>query len=75
MRLGILKKVIREAQAEGDSRWETLLDDEATLRRALLVKVRAERRARGEPEPEPVVVRLDALRLDAVRPKIGERRL
>jgi len=64
-RLSILSHVIREAQRDGDERWKKLAPQQQTINAALVERERRDRVERGQPEPKPVSVRLQTLKLKA----------
>lgn len=62
----LLQKVIRDAQAEGDPRWQghPVAQQRAIGKR--LAEAKAElRKLRGEPEPEDVVVKVKTLDMES----------
>ena len=63
LRLGLANKIIKEAQAEGDKRWEKVVPQVRRLNAALAKKLKEQRKERGELEPEPVTVGMKALDL------------
>ena len=63
MRLGLLNKIIREAQADGDPRWEEPARQQRAVNKALVKKIKEARRQAGEPEPEPVRVGMQSARM------------
>lgn len=63
MRLGLLNRIIREAQAKGDPRWKEAARQQRVVNGALVKKIKQERRERDEPEPEPVRVGMQSARM------------
>lgn len=66
-RLGLLSKIIREAQKVGDDRWEEPARQQRVVNEALVKKIKDARCQAGELEPEPVKVGMQAARLKAKR--------
>jgi hypothetical protein len=67
VRMGVLTMIIREAQADGDPRWIEAARQQRMVNEALVRKTKEARHARGEPEPDPVVVGMGPARLVARR--------
>ena len=67
MRLGLLSKIIREAQKAGDERWIEPARQQRVVNEILVRKIREARRQAGELEPEPVRVGMQSARLKAKR--------
>lgn len=63
MRLGLLNKIIREAQAKGDTRWKEAARQQRVVNKALVKKIKQGRRECGESEPEPVRVGMKSARM------------
>jgi hypothetical protein len=63
-RLGIVSKVIREAQRDGDSRWENVVPQQRKINAVLVRKIKRQHRANGT-EPEPVRVGMQPARVVA----------
>ena len=71
MRLMLLDKVIREAQAAGDSRWKEAARQQRTINEVLVGKIKEARRRAGIPEPEPINIGMQSARLKAKRLAAG----
>lgn len=67
MKLGLLNKVIKEAQAKGDVRWKNVVPQARRIKEELDRRRKEDRHQRGEAEPEPVRVGMRAARLKARR--------
>lgn len=63
MRLGLLNKIIREAQAKKDPRWREAARQQRVVNKALVKKIKEARHQRGEPEPEPVRIGMKSVRM------------
>lgn len=63
IRLGLLNKIIREAQAAGDERWKEPARQQRLVNEALVKKIKDTRRQAGELEPEPVKVGMRPARM------------
>lgn len=62
-RLAALTKIIKEAQADGDDRWEEAARQQRVVNEVLVRKIKEDRKRAGEAEPEPVKVGLRAARM------------
>ena len=71
MRLMLLDKVIREAQAAGDPRWKEAARQQRAINGVLVRKIKDARRKAGQPEPEPVNIGMQSARLKAKRLAAG----
>ena len=67
IRLAVVTKVIRGAQAEGNGRWENVIAQQRRLNEALVKKIKALRRKRGEPEPNSVTIGIKPVRVASKR--------
>ena len=63
IRLMLLDKVIREAQAAKDPRWKEAARQQRAINEVLVRKIKDARREAGQPEPEPVRIGMQPLRL------------
>lgn len=63
VRLMLLNKIIREAQAKGDPRWEEPARQQRVVNKVLVKKIKEARRLAGQPEPEPVRVGMKSARM------------
>lgn len=63
MRLGLLNRIIREAQAKGDPRWKEAARQQRVVNKALVRKIKENRRRNGEPEPSAVRVGMKSARM------------
>jgi len=67
-RLGLLNTIIREAQEAEDGRWKEAARQHRVISKVLVEKIKEARRQRGEPEPEPVKVGMQPVRLNSSAP-------
>jgi len=67
VKAAILSQVIREAQKRGDVRWKSLIPKQRKINELLVAEIKAQRKARGEPEPPPVVVGIQTIDMHARR--------
>lgn len=74
VRLGLLTKIIREAQKAGDPRWKEAVRQQRVVNEVLVRKLKEVRHQAGESEPEPVIVRMQPARLKIKRLSVSERR-
>jgi hypothetical protein len=65
LRLAIVTQVIREAQVNGDPRWENVVPQQRRINTALVRRLQRQRRDEGVPEPEPVRVAMQPARMVA----------
>jgi len=65
IRLGILDTIIREARADGDSRWKEPARQQRVINETLVRKIRERRHQKGEDEPVHVVVGVNPARMVA----------
>lgn len=63
VRLALLTQIIKEAQADGDPRWEEAARQQRVVNEVLVRKIKEARRQAGEPEPKPVMVGMQAARM------------
>ena len=63
IRLGLLNKIIREAQAKKDPRWKEAARQQRVVNETLVKKIKEARHQRGEPEPEPVRIGMKSARM------------
>jgi len=68
IRLNICNAAIDKARRDGDEKtnpegWERLVDQQRQLNKRYTEAVRRERQARGEAEPEPIVIGMKAAKL------------
>jgi len=63
IRLALLDKVIREAQAARDPRWEEAARQQRVINKVLVKKIKEARRQAGIPEPEPVNIGMRAAKI------------
>ena len=63
IRLGLLNKIIREAQKVGDDRWKEPARQQRAVNEVLIRKIKEARHQAGEPEPEPIRVGMQSARL------------
>lgn len=68
LRLSLATKIIREAQRDGDGRWENVVPQQRRLNKVLVRKLKERRLAKGKPEPPPIVVGVKAAKMVARRP-------
>ncbi|MEW5876178.1 MAG: hypothetical protein AB1752_13495 [Candidatus Zixiibacteriota bacterium] len=59
----VTDQVAREARDNGDPRWEQVADQHRRITAVLVRKIKEERKARGVPEPAPIIVCLEPARL------------
>ena len=71
MRLAVVTRVIKDAQACGDPRWENVVPQQRRLNAALVKKIKEARRGRGEPDVAPVIVRMRPLSLSVKAETLG----
>ena len=72
LRMAVLTKIIKEAQADGDERWTEAARQQRNVNEALVRKIKEVRHAKGEPEPEPVVVSMNPARLVAKKVSVWD---
>lgn len=60
VRLMVLSKIIREAQASGDDRWKEAARQQRIVNKVLVRKIKEARHQAGQAEPEPVRVGMQA---------------
>lgn len=53
---GLLEIIIRQAKADGDPRVNEPIRQQKNIDKMIIAKLKAERKARGEPEPPPITV-------------------
>jgi len=63
VRLGLLTKIIHDAQKEGDERWKKLVSQQRTINEVLVKKIKEARQRAGELEPESVRVGMKSARM------------
>lgn len=54
----LLRMIIKEAQRDGDQRWENLIPQQERINAMLVAAIREDRQRRGIPEPTPIVIGL-----------------
>lgn len=70
VRLALVTRVIKEAQADGDKRWKNVVPQQRRINAALVAKIKTARRGRGEPDIEPTVVGMKPLALATRAPRL-----
>lgn len=70
IKLALLSKVIKEAQADDDKRWCGLIDQQRQMNKVLVARKKQARLDAGLPEIEHIIIKMQPLRLTcrAVRP-------
>jgi hypothetical protein len=74
VRHALLTQIIREAQKAGDPRWKEAARQQRGVNEVLVRKLKEVRHQAGEPEPEPIKIRMQPARLKVKQLSVLERR-
>lgn len=65
VRLAVLSQVIKEAQRDGDKRWEKLISQQRRINEVLVAKIKLAREQHGIKQPESISIGMKPATLSA----------